>query len=315
MLPLVRGSARLLSRLVSLVVLVTMLTLVIAVRAGVTSVADPATKQRQLAEEIAGGEMQRTLLEAAAKDIESSTGASGGGIRFDVIQRTTEYRKPDGSAIPVIDPSDQTKVVSTTDQLYINGMLTRGTWTKDGFWMEMRLAPPEGQTIDFDAAPRIFAVIQKNGQLWRDDGAGWYQTTQSPGMGLDPVSARRLPQVLRKLASISSIGTKVVDGTTLVGFKGTASIDDYPGVVAADGHDFTDGTFTFEVWFDPTNKLGRIVMRARNLNEAAYDLVSETTITIRRGQAGAIPDPLPTMAPEPPPPEEPNAPTSAEPQQ
>jgi hypothetical protein len=303
MLPRARAFARVLSALLSLAVLVGAMTFVVVVRSGITAVSEPPG---------VGASGAAALLEAAAKDIESLTSAGGKGIAFDAIQRTTEYRKAGGSPIPVVDPADQTKVVGTTDELYINGMMTQGLLTKDGFWMEMRLPPPPGQAADFDAAPRIFGVIQKNGLLWRDDGAGWYQTTQSPGMGIDPVSARQLPRALRKLASVSSLGKQVIDGTTLVGFKGTASIDDYPGVVAADGHDFTDGTFDFEVWFDPSSKLGRIVIRARNLNQTAYDLVSETVITFQRGRGGSVPEPVPTMAPESPPPFEVVAPTSGE---
>lgn len=302
-LSLAQRFAQVVSLTCSVALLVIGLAFVVVMRRGIAAVTDPAN---------VGASGAATLLAAAAQDIEAATAVGGTGITFDAIQRTTEYTKAGGSPIPVIDPTDQTKVVATTDQLYINGMMTRGAWTTDGFWMEMRLAPPPSQTADFATAPRMFGVIQKAGKLWRDDGAGWYETTQSPGMGIDPVSARRLPQVLRKLTSITALGTKVVDGTILIGYKGTASIDDYPGVVAADGHDFSDGTFAFEVWFNPANKLARIVVRARNLNEHAYDLQSETVITIHRDQPASIPDPLPPMPPESPPSPDPAAPASTE---
>jgi hypothetical protein len=260
----------------------------------------PATTlpdQRNVAE---GGSVTPVArLASAAQVMTSAMGAGGAGFNFFAIQRNTEYAKPLGPKIAVMDPADQRTVIGETDQLFVNAMMSRGFVTSDGYFMEMHLAKADSTATDFATAPKIFAVLQQAGKLWRDDGQGWYPTDESPGMGIDPTSLRLLPAGLTKVNALKTVGTTPLDGIPTTEFSATASIDDYPGAVAADGKTFTEATFPVLVWLDGQNRVVQLVITARNLNQTEYDLVSETTITFDYGPAAALPAPAPTMAPEP----------------
>ena len=43
------------------------------------------------------------------------------------------------------------------------------------------------------------AALVVEGVTYRNDGSGWYETSQPPGIGLDPASARLLPGMLRNV--------------------------------------------------------------------------------------------------------------------
>lgn len=246
-------------------------------------------------------------LAAAADAVDAAIAKGGTGLTFEVVQRNTLHAKPGGPQIALRAEDDRTKVVALVDDFYVNAMVSRGIVTGDAFWMFMRRGPAEGQAADFERSEPVFSVIERDGALWRNDGDGWYGTDGSPGMGMDPVSARRLPQLLRSLAGAASLEPALFDGRLLVGIRGTTTRDDYPGVVASDGKDFTDATFEVECWLDEGGRLVRLVAHARNLNQTTWDLVAETIVTFGYGATGDPPEPSPTMAPEPLPTSEPEA--------
>jgi hypothetical protein len=235
----------------------------------------------------------------------------GEGFNFFAVQRTTQYARKGGPSIPVTDPSDDRKVIGQTDRLFINAMMSKGFVRPDGFFMEMHLGSETvGTSADFAAAPAIFSVLARDGATWRNDGAGWYATTGLPGMGFDLATARLLPRALARIGSLTRAGTDTVNGIATSVFMGTVALTDYPGAVASDGAAFTDPKIAVKVWVDAQNRPLQLWVRARNTNQTTYDLISETTITLDFGTTAALPQPDPTMAPEPPPPPDPAAPAS-----
>jgi hypothetical protein len=261
---------------------------------------------------LAGGEPVTTpsadqLRSVAATTLDAAMAEGGTGLTFQVFQRNTLHQKPGGPPIELKAENDHSKVVETVDEAYVNAMVSTGAVTDSAFWMQMRRGPAKDEAPDFTGAELRYSVIERDGVLWRDDGEGWYQTDVSPGMGMDPVSARKLPGLLRALQSAASLEPAVVDGRELLGVSGMTTVDDYPGVVASDGKAFTDASFEVRCWFDDAGRLVRLEASARNLNQTTYDLVAETVVSFGYGSTGDPPDPAPTMAPEQLPTSEPEA--------
>ena len=261
---------------------------------------------------VAGGAPVTTLSadqlrSVAATSLDAALAKDGGGLTFQVVQRNTLHTKPGGPPIELKAEDDHSQVVETVDEAYVNAMVSTGAVTDTAFWMQMRRGPAKDEAPDFTGAELRYSVIERDGVLWRDDGDGWYQTDVSPGMGMDPISARNLPGLLRALQAASGLEPAVIDGRELVGVSGMTTVDDYPGVIASDGKGFTDATFEVRCWFDDAGQLVRLEASARNLNQTTYDLVAETVVTFGYGSIGEPPDPSPTMAPEPLPTSEPEA--------
>jgi hypothetical protein len=232
----------------------------------------------------------------------------GAGFGFFAVQRTTEYQRPGGIPIPVVDPADGRTVTGQTGRLFINAMMSKGFVTPDDFSMEMRPGTEAAASAAaFAAAPSVFSVLARDGGTWRNDGAGWYATSGLPGMGIDLATARLLPRALGHIGSLSAAVADTVNGSPSWAYTGTVAVADYPGAVAADGAAFTDPAVAVKVWVDAKGRPLQLWVRARNTNQAAYDLVSETTVTLDYGAAPPLPRPDPTMAPEPPPPPDPAA--------
>lgn len=242
---------------------------------------------------------------AAADSFEAAIGVGGSGISFEVVQVNTLRARPDGPRIEIREPADPQKVTAIVDEYQLGIVLSRGGVTADAFWMDMLIA--RGEAADFAAADLFARVLERDGKLWRDDGVGWYLTDQSPGVGMDPVTARSLPGALRSLQDGKALEPAVFGGRALVGIRGTTTPDAYPGVIAADGAGFTEQAFALDCWFDEQGRLVRMEARARNRNQDTYDLVSTTTVTFTYGPPGDPPDPSPTMAPEVPPTSEPGS--------
>ena len=238
-------------------------------------------------------------LQGAADTIDVALSKGGSGLTFEAVQRNTLHMKAGGPQIAVRTQDDPTKVVAMVDDFYVNAMVSRGAVTPDSFWMFMRRGPAEGQPADFDRSEPIFSVIQREGVMWRNDGRGWYATDASPGMGMDPVTARQLPQLLRSLPSAEVLPPTLFDGRLLVGIRGTAKPNDYPGVIASDGRDFTDSAIDVTFWLDDDGRLCRLEAHARNLNQTTWDLISEVVVTFAYGGTGDPPDPSPALATEP----------------
>jgi hypothetical protein len=245
-------------------------------------------------------------LAVAADALEAAMAKGGPGLTFEVVQRNTLHAKTGGPLIGVRDPADPARVVAEVDTFTVSAIVSRGAITADAFWMEMRVALDKAAP-DFGAAGFFARVLERDGVIWRDDGDGWYLTDISPGTGMDPVSARLLPTLLRSAAAPATLQPELVEGRLLPGVRGTASVADYPGVVASDGKDFTDPAFEVRYWLDEAGRLVRLETSARNRNESDYDLVATTIVTFGYGSTGDPPTTSPTMGPGPTPEPEPEA--------
>jgi hypothetical protein len=246
-------------------------------------------------------------LAVAADALAAAMATGGTGLTFEVVQHDSVHAKPGGPLIGVRDSADPAKVVAEVDEVAVNTVITRGAVTADAFWMEMRLSPGSEPNPGFDGSAFFARVLERDGVIWRDDGDGWYETDVSPGSGMDPVSARLLPKLLRSAVDPAVLQPEFRDGRLLPGVRGDAGIDDYPGVLAADGRDFTSPTFEVTYWLDETGRLVRLETSALNLNAEVYDLLSETVVTFGYGSTGDPPEPSPTMGPDPTPEPEPES--------
>jgi hypothetical protein len=239
-------------------------------------------------------------LGSASTVLGTALAKGGAGVSFFALQRTVEYARTGGPLIPVVDPVDPRKIIGQTDHLFINAMMSKGEVTPDGFFMAMRLgSETTSSAADFDAAQPIFSVLSRDGVTWRNDGAGWYQSTDLPGMGIDLATIRLLPRALGRVGSLTSAGSESLQGGLASAFTGTVAVSDYPGAVAADGAAFTDPAIATKVWVDGNNRPVQLWIRARNTNQPDYDLISETTVTLDFSPVAALPSPDPTMGPEP----------------
>jgi hypothetical protein len=236
-------------------------------------------------------------LETAAQALESATASGGPGYRFDVVQRQVEYPKAGGSDLPIVDAASPQIIQKRVDHLYVNSVLARGRVGPGVVWMEMRFGPDETTTPDYVVAPTMFGVIAKDGGLWRNDGLGWYATTVSPGVGMDPTTASLLPTLLRTIATVTDEGADVIAGQAAHRYRGQVDVSVFPGVVASDGAAFTESPIGVDVWLDGSNRLIALEGRARNLNESTLDLKIVTRILITYQAAGSAPDPLPSAPP------------------
>jgi hypothetical protein len=163
-------------------------------------------------------------LLTAATSLETTTAPGGIGYQFDVIQRQVEYPKAGASLLPLVDPASPGIVVDRVDHLYVNSVLARGRVAPGAFWMEMRFGPDETTTPNYDTAPTLFGVIAKNGGLWRNDGLGWYPTTVSPGVGMDPTTASLMPALLRNVTKVTDLGQVTLAGQPAHRFSGLVDI-------------------------------------------------------------------------------------------
>ena len=238
-------------------------------------------------------------LSSASSVIGSAISPGGAGFSFFALQRTTEYARTAGPMIAVVDPADPRKVIGHTDHLFINAMLSKGEVTPDGFFMAMHLgSQTSSSSADFDAAPAVFSVLSRDGVTWRNDGAGWYQSTDLPGMGIDLATIRLLPRALGRIGSPASAGSESLRGTLAAALTGSVAVADYPGAIAADGAAFTDPAVGVKVWIDGANRPVQLWIRARNTNQPDYDLYSETTVIFDYAPLAALPSPDPTVGPE-----------------
>ncbi len=238
------------------------------------------------------------LVEAAGA-LEAATAPGGVGYTFEAVQRQVVRRKADGPGVPVTDPADPQLVVGHVEALYVSGTTSRGARTPAAFWMAMRAGPGENAAPDFDRGSLLAAVLERDGRLWRTDGPGWFETDVSPGQGMDPLTAARLPYLLRRLGSPTDIGLETIGGQALHHYAGVAAAADYPGVVASDGLVFTSSPVAVELWLDAANRLVTLRGQALNLNETGFELVVASSVTFGYGAPGAPPDPVPTLAPPP----------------
>jgi hypothetical protein len=158
----------------------------------------------------------------------------------------------------------------------------------------MRTGPAPGQTPDFLHAELQFSALAKGSNTWRNDSDGWYETEVPPGIGLDPRTASLLPGLLRGASSPVDAGSGLKDGVPVRRVKAGGKVAEIPGIVAADGESFTKLLEPIDYAFDATGRLVELRVVAQNLNMTDYDLVVETTITLRYDTPpGPLPDPVP----------------------
>lgn len=238
-------------------------------------------------------------LIAAADALVAATAPDASGYTFEVVQRQVMRARPGGPRVPVPDPADQTRTLRLADAWYVGGVTSRGAVTPNGFWMEMRAGPGESQPPAFDTAAPLRAVIERDGHLWRTNGAGWFETDASPGQGMDPLTAARLPLLLRRLGGVHDLGSETIEGVTLHRYAGIVDTLNDPGIAASDGFTFTSPEVPVELWLDAANHLVRLRGTALNLNMVEFDLVIDTMVTFDYAAPGAPPEPVPTLVPSP----------------
>lgn len=145
-----------------------------------------------------------------------------------------------------------------------------------------------------------YRALVREGVTYRDDGDGWYETEDPPGIGLDPRTAALLPRLLRNVVSPTELEAASVD-TELVGraagtraLAATVVVADIPGIIAVDGEAFTEITEPVALTFDAAGRLSGIVVTARNTNMDTFDLVLVTEIAFFYDEVPVrMPDPVP----------------------
>jgi hypothetical protein len=248
----------------------------------------------------AGSLSPSQLKAGAAALFEAATAPGGGGVTFEIVQRSALHARPGGPKIEVPDPVDRQKSLGFADEYELGSLIERGAITPEGFWMEMRDGPAKGAAADFENAMYQFGAITKAGKTWRDDGEGWYETDDPPGIGLDPKTAALLPALLRNASGPAEKGTESIAGATARVIEATGTVANVPGIIAVDGERFTTLIRPIEFAFDDAGRLVRLDAVARNENHKEFDLLVETVITFGYPEvATTIPDPQPAWSPPP----------------
>jgi hypothetical protein len=218
--------------------------------------------------------------------------ADRGGLSFTVVQHTTVHAKPGGPLIDVADPADARKIIGQTDSLAQASYVERGGISADGFWMELRDGPVGAAAPDFANAQYEFGAIVKTGKTYRNDGAGWYETDQPPGIGIDPATAALLPQLASHIDKPVDLPADPALGS-IRQEAASASIADIPGLMAVDLAASSELTGPIEYGFDDAGRLVRLHAVVRNTQVEDWDYLVDVVITLGYGDAGPIPDPKP----------------------
>jgi hypothetical protein len=235
-------------------------------------------------------------LAVAADAIEAATGETGSGYRFEIVQTQTLFARPGGPKIDIPDPNDRRASLGLVDEYLVTTYVERGIVTRAGFWSEIREAGPEPE-LSFASGTRVFGALVRDGKSWRDDGDGWYESDRLPGIGLDPATAAKLPDLLRNATGPTAAGTGTDAGRAIERFSATGRTIDIPGVIAADGLAFTELREPVEISLDNAGRPAVLWIVARNTNTTTYDLIVETTIRFLYSEVGSLPLPEPGYAP------------------
>jgi hypothetical protein len=244
-------------------------------------------------------------LTTAAADVLDQAGAVGGaGYTFSVVQSAAMVAREGSEGIEVGDPADPTKVL-LVERHDLATYLERGVVSDAGFASEIRRSADDLTKGDgWDGAPMELAALVVDGVMYRNDGAGWYETSQPPGIGLDPASARLLPDMLRNVegtadAPVSEGATdalteRLADLQPARTLAGTARVDDLPGIIAVDLAEATELIEPVSLAFDADGRLIGLKAVARNIHVETHDLVITTVITFEYPErAPALPKPEP----------------------
>lgn len=237
------------------------------------------------------------LIAAGATALEAAHAKGRGGITFQIVQTATLHAKPGGPKIDVPDPNSRGSL-GTADEYQVGSTIERGTYTSDGFWMEMRAGPAKGDKPDWDHATYEFGALVKDNKTFRNDGQGWYETDGPPGIGLDPATAALLPRLLRNATGPVDAGAGQVGGLPVRNATASAKIADAPGLMAVDAKPFTALTDPITFSFDDQGRLVQLDATTQNTNEATFVLLVDTVITFGYPlTADPIPDPNPVWSP------------------
>ncbi|MCI0345959.1 MAG: hypothetical protein L0221_11035 [Chloroflexi bacterium] len=181
--------------------------------------------------------------------------------------------------------------------------ISRGYARGTVFVQDIRHATDLRKPYVFDLATPDFRTVVKDDVVWRDEGDGSFTTERAriPGLGVDPFTLTRWPDLLRRLDDVKDHGVEDADGQQLHHYSGTADAADWPGIVAADGLAFTATPIAVDVWLDGNDRLVRLAGLTQNLAETDVTLLITTTVTLSTDVPAVMAQPLPLLvgSPEP----------------
>ncbi len=228
------------------------------------------------------------LTAVAADQLERVSAPGGAGFTFEIVQTAALVAREGSPGIEVGDPTDPAKVI-LVERHELATYLERGSATGDAFHAEIRAATPGAVDDGWDAAPMELAALVLKGVTYRNDGAGWYETSEPPGIGLDPASVHLLPGMLRNLGgtadapaadgAVDPLADRLADLRPARTLAGTARVADLPGIIAVDLAEATELIEPVTLAFDADGRLIGLRAVARNIHFAAHNLVISTVIT------------------------------------
>jgi hypothetical protein len=239
----------------------------------------------------------RIALWAAADDLTAKLGPGGSGVTFSATQIQIMRPYLAGPALIVgPDRNHPDAIPTSVDQLVLGAVSGRGSATDGSFFAEWFNGTGDNGSPTFQGDV-AYAALARDGGLWRRDattnatGAGWLPASDIPGFGVDPLSLRELPELLRRLDGATDLGTDTT------GHHWSGHIDPiwYPGAVAVDGAAFTGAPITIELWLDAQNRLVSLFAAAQNINEPVYQLLCFDRVGLDYTTPVSIPD-APTPA-------------------
>jgi hypothetical protein len=224
--------------------------------------------------------------------------ASARSFDFTVVTRSTIYAKPGGPRIQVPDPADPYKVAGVADSYYLGASAARGTVAGKDFFLQMYGGDTDpAAAVDIAKLSPTLAGLVTGGTSWRNDGTGWYQSDQVPGIGLDPRTIALLPTLLKHATHAAADAPTALRGLQLPTVRADGAVADAPGLMAPDAAPFTQLAQPLSFAFDAQGRLAQVTATMRNTKVADFDLLVVTTITFDYGHVSAIPAPSPLAPP------------------
>lgn len=246
------------------------------------------------------------LTATAANVLEAATAKAGAGYAFEIVQTSTMVQRPNGPPI-AIEPAAGAGEPALVVEHLLATYLESGFVTPDGYFAEIRRGPDDPATKpDFTSGPIELAALVRDGRMWRNDGTGWYETTDPPGLGLDPRTAALLPTLLRTVSSATDAALPPPrEGPPAArALAADTTVAAVPGIIAVDLAAATEITRPATFAFDEAGRLVGLTIVARNTNMVTWDLLVETTMafTYLAGRP-ALPKPEPAWVAPPPDPD------------
>jgi hypothetical protein len=257
-------------------------------------------------------------LTAAAADTLETAMTSGSGITFEIVQTAMVVARPGGQLVEIPDPVDPAASLGTAERYALGTLIERGVATPAGFWSELIHGPAPGDEAAYDLATAVVSrqALVVDGRQFRNDGLGWHETDQLPGIGLDPATVAKLPELLvtatetkdappepseppatgppadDELARATTPLDAAQVATRIDGLTGAASDPirtlegatvpaAIPGIIAVDLETATELLGPARLAFDDAGRLIGLTVTARNTHFDLHDLVIETHITFR----------------------------------